>query len=112
MNVTSTISFTVQNGRICGAVFANSSEGYALEVVQHSIDLCIGRRVVFVKCNHAGSVAMLECEAISYLANKLRIAAQHLDLGALDAVVILVGQQITRRTLATTRTMSQESDVH
>ncbi len=112
VDVTSTISLTMQDGRIGGAIFADSSKCHALEVIQDCIDLCIGRRVVLMECDHARHIAMLEFQTVGNNTDLNRIATQHLNIGALDAVVVFIGQQVTGGTLPATGAVSKELNVH
>lgn len=95
MDMASAIIFTVKDCRIRNTITRQSGKGGALEVVQHLTDLLIGRIIFWRECDHAGRVTILKVKAICYLGHGHRITAQHLDLGSLDAVVVMGSHEVT-----------------
>lgn len=96
MHMHAAVIVAMKHGRERVPVGIESGERNALEIVEHFIDLLDRRRVVFVKCDHTGRVAMLKFEAVGDFADKRRIAAQHAHFRALYPVVVVRAEQVAR----------------
>ncbi len=73
------------------------------KIIQDHLDLLFTWSILGRPGNHSTAIAVNKMERICHCGHGMRIAAQHPDLGSLQAVVVLLLQQILRGFLPTAR---------
>lgn len=93
-------------------LIAELGEHSGLKILQDGGYLLIGRRILRRPGHHCALVSVLEIEAIRDFCNSLRIAAQHLDPLALDALCITRSDNVVGGSLGSTGAMAKPLNVH
>jgi len=94
------------------AVVLDPCPGDFLEAVEDLFHLVAGGVVLGRPGQHRRGVAMLVAAAVGDLDDLMRITAQDLDLVALLAGVIAVGEKVVRRGLGAAGAVAEEADDH
>ena len=107
-----TAAVAVEHGRPGIAIGLQPGPGDPLELVEGLVDLFVGGLVLGRPGDHGRAVAVLEVERVGDFGDRLRIAAQDLDLLALLAGVVVVGKQVLRGCGRGACAVRQELDEH
>lgn len=106
------IRFAVQHRAAGVLIGIEARERRRLPIVDDLVDLLRGRGVVRCPGDDAGRVAPLVRAGVGHLSDEMRVAAQHRDLLASLAVVVVAAQQVAHGTASAALPVSEKPDMH